>query len=297
MDIAGDRSYVGFAAPGGPVAVISARCSHMGADLSSGCVREGRLVCPLHSWEYAPDGKCVHVPAASGIPGFARQQACPVETRGGHVFFFNRTVAAFPFPFFDGKTEDQLLAARPFDLEVNTPWYLAAGNGFDVQHFQGAHDRTLTSVPAVDSPHPFAMRLEASFGVTGRSLQDRLTRRLAGPGVTLTIENWGGNFLLVTARLRRTTTRGMVSFIPMGGGRTRVRDLVWVERSRSSAARTLLDPWNAAIRRHFVRCFVQADVAALDGISVHPGRLIPADGSLRQFLTWLHTIQRDDPGP
>src|SRR5271165_1914988 len=72
FDLPGERSYVAFLGANGP-AVLSARCCHMGADLSLGCVKDGRLACPLHGWEYASDGRCEHLPAAAEIPAFARQ--------------------------------------------------------------------------------------------------------------------------------------------------------------------------------------------------------------------------------
>jgi phenylpropionate dioxygenase-like ring-hydroxylating dioxygenase large terminal subunit len=152
----------------------------MGADLSLGCVKSGRLVCPLHGWEYGREGICERIPSSPEIPPFARQPSFPVEERGGHVFFFNRPQARFPLPFFAGLREADLLAAQPFEFTVDAPWYLVGANGFDVQHFRCAHDRTLVDEPVVDSPHPFAWRMRAKFAVTGTSFRDRLTRWFSG---------------------------------------------------------------------------------------------------------------------
>ena len=183
FDLPGGQAFVAFRAPGQPVAVLGGRCSHMGADLSRGCVKGGRLVCPLHAWEYAREGPCEHIPGSSEIPAFVRQQNFPVEEQAGHVFFFNRPQTRFPLPFFTGKSGAELLAARPFELIVDAPWHLVSANGFDVQHFRCAHDRTLLGEPVVDSPHPFAWRLRAKFRVTGDSFRDRLTRWMAGSEV------------------------------------------------------------------------------------------------------------------
>ncbi len=286
------QSCVAFRTPGNPVTVLGGRCSHMGADLSRGCVKGARIVCPLHGWEYGSDGLCAHIPASPEIPPFARQPSFPVEEHGGHVFFFNRPTARFPMPFFAGLTESDLLAARPFDFTVDAPWYLVSANGFDVQHFRCAHDRTLLGEPTVDSPHPFAWRLRARFRVEGHSLRDRLTRWISGPEVQMTVENWSGNLVLVTAKFRRTTSYGLVSFVPLEKDRTRVRDIVWVPRSKNGFARRWIDPLDAIIRRSFIREFVRADVHRSAGIGFHPGRMIAADKVLVGYLCWLQNILR-----
>jgi phenylpropionate dioxygenase-like ring-hydroxylating dioxygenase large terminal subunit len=112
------------------------------------------LVWPLHGWEYGPDGGCERIPSAEAIPGFARQCSYPVAERGGHHFFFNRQSARFPLPFFEGVSPDQLQSAPPFELIAEAPWYFVGANGFDLQHFRMAHDRTLIGEPVVSSPSP-----------------------------------------------------------------------------------------------------------------------------------------------
>ena len=286
------QTFVAFRAADGRVAVLGGRCSHMGADLARGCVKDGRLVCPLHGWEYAGDGKCGHIPSSPEIPSFARQPAFPVEVRGGHVFFFNRAEARFPMPFFEGRKDTDLLAARPFEFTVDAPWYLVSANGFDVQHFRCAHDRTLLGEPVADSPHAFAWRMRARFRVTGDSFPDRLIRWFSGAEVEMSVENWCGNLVLVTAKFHRTISYGIVSFVPLANNRTRVRDIVWVPRSRNRIARRLLDPLDAMIRRAFIRKFVRSDVNRSAGIRFHPSRMIAADKVLADYLGWLQNVHR-----
>ncbi len=264
----------------------------MGADLSLGCVKGGRISCPLHGWEYANTGVCEHIPNSQEIPLFARQPSFPITVRGGHVFFFNRPQARFEFPFFAGSCETDLLAARPFEFTVDAPWYLVSANGFDVQHFRCAHDRTLLGEPIVDSPHPFAWRLRARFQVTGESFRDRLTRWVSGSEVEMTVENWGGNLVLVTAKFRRTTSYGIVSFTPLDKDRTKVRNIVCVPRSENRIARLLVDPVDALIRRSFIRAFVRSDVNRSAGIRFRPDRMIAADKVLVEYLGWLQNIHR-----
>src|SRR5262249_33217222 len=117
------RSYVGFCTQSGRAAVLSGRCSHMGANLACGNVSGDALVCPLHGWEFGPDGLCKKIPGSDTIPAFARQSSYPVAERGGHIFFFNRKEPEYPMPFFDGVEPNEILAAEPFELRAEVPWY------------------------------------------------------------------------------------------------------------------------------------------------------------------------------
>src|SRR5688500_18255706 len=149
----GRRKYVGFRDARGAVAVVDARCSHMGADLSRGCVTNGTLHCPLHDWQYDGGGRCVRIPAATAtedLPPFARQAVFPATELRGHVVFCNAPAAPFPMPFYEGVTPDELLPATPFEFVVDAPWYIVGANAFDQQHFRVAHDRTLVDSPVVE---------------------------------------------------------------------------------------------------------------------------------------------------
>ena len=263
----------------------------MGVDLSQGCVVGERIVCPLHGWKYGVNGRCEHIPATTEIPDFARLGSFPVKELGGHLFFFNRPEANFPMPFFEDVAPEQLVAARRFEFSVNAPWYLISANGFDVQHFRSAHDRTLEGEPEVDSPHPYAWRLSANFRVSGNSVIDRLTRRFSGPVVKLTVTNWCGNLVFVTAQFKHTTSYGIVSFLPLKDGSTWVRDIIWVPRSKGILGQRVVDPFDTEVRRFFIREFVRSDSDRLEGFRFNPNSTIAADKVLVDYFDWLHKLQ------
>ncbi len=286
------QSFVAFCGSDGRPTVLSGRCAHMQADLANGVVCQGRIACPLHGWEYAEDGRCDRIPVSKEIPAFARQTRFPTETRGEHVFFFNRPEARFALPFFEDVSANRLFAARPFEFVVDAPWYLVGANGFDLQHFRCAHDRTLADEPIIDTPATYAWRLRAKFKVTGSSWMDRLTRLVSGPDVAMSVTNWCGNLVLVTATFRRTTSYGIVSFVPLDNQRTRVRDIVWIPRSRTALGRALVDPVDALIRRSFIREFVRSDVQRSAGLRYDRKRMIEADKVLVDYLDWLAPLHR-----
>lgn len=283
----GPRKYLAFRDIRGAAAVLDARCSHMGADLSRGCVTGGTLHCPLHDWQYDGGGRCVRIPAADEIPPFARQAAYPAAEIGGHVVFHNAPTAAFPMPFYDGVTPVDLLPAAPFDFVVETPWYMIGANAFDLQHFRVAHDRTLVDEPVVESPSPFARRITATYDVTGAGWRDELTRRFSGPQVRMSVTVWAGTNILVTAAFARTTSFGMVFVRPLDEARTHLRTLVWVPRRRGAVARAIADPLDAFIRRRFIRAFMADDATRSAGVRYNPATLIAADRTMVDYMAWL----------
>jgi nitrite reductase/ring-hydroxylating ferredoxin subunit len=288
-------SYVGYRTQSGRNVVLAGRCAHMGVKLGQGTVRADRLVCPLHGWEYGPSGACERIPVSETIPDFARICSYPAEERGGHVFFFNRKQARFPLPFFDGLTPAQLLPATPFELVAEVPWYFVGANGFDLQHFRMAHDRTLLEQPKVNSPSPFARQVVAKFEVSGNSIQDRLTRLIAGPCVTMEVTVWGGSLILVRAEFQRTTSFGIFNVLPVDANRTRGRVIVWVKRSQGAIGRGFFDPLNAMIRRLFIQTFLSSDLTRVAGLRYQPGNLIAADEVLAEYFAWLEKVAQPSP--
>jgi phenylpropionate dioxygenase-like ring-hydroxylating dioxygenase large terminal subunit len=137
-----------------------------------------------------------------------------VAERHGFVFVFNGAEPLFPLPFYDGVAPDELACGQPFEAELACPWFMVGANAFDAQHFRGSHDRELRGEPVVECPTPYSRRARARFGVVGDSLQDRLTRLLAGDEAALSITDYCGNFLLATATFRRAKTYGMVATTP-----------------------------------------------------------------------------------
>jgi phenylpropionate dioxygenase-like ring-hydroxylating dioxygenase large terminal subunit len=262
----------------------------MGADLSRGEVIGGRLRCPLHAWEYAGDGRCERVPATDQIPHFACQSAYPTAEIGGHVVFHNTPSAHFPFPFYDGRSAEDLLAAEPFDLVVDTPWYMIGANAFDLQHFRVAHDRTLLDTPVIEEPSLYARRITANYDVSGTSIRDRLTRRFSGPRVRMSVTVWYGTLILVTAEFRRTISYGMVFVRPLSTERTHLRTIVWVPRRRGLLLRAIVDPIDARVRRSFIRAFMTDDAVRSDGVGYNPNTLIDADRELRDYFAWLGRV-------
>jgi nitrite reductase/ring-hydroxylating ferredoxin subunit len=279
-------SFVGYITDSGRPVVLNGRCCHVGSDLAEGSVAGENIACPLHGWEFEPNGACVRIPTGDTIPPWAKQCSYPVKELAGHIFFYNRPKASFELPFFEGVDRSELVPANPFDLLVDSPWYIASSNGFDLQHFRCSHDRRLIGQPVVSCPARNARRIVAHFEVAGRSWRDTLTRAFSGPRVTMDVTDWRGNYILVQARFRRTTSYGLMTSRPLENDRTLARVIVFVRRS----GLRIFDRLNAAVRRDFIRAFLQSDVERTAGLDYRRKRFVESDRTLREYLDWLENI-------
>jgi aminopyrrolnitrin oxygenase len=289
----GER-LVAFRTDTGRAAVLSARCSHMGADLGLGEVRGEHLVCPYHRWAYGTDGRCARIPDSTEIPPFARQRSYPVLERHGYLFFFRGRAATFPLPFFEGLEPEALVAGRAYHFDAECPWHLIAGNAFDLQHLRPVHNRRLLCEPVIDAPCPHSRRIRYESEVLGVTAADRCVRALAGDRVAISIRVWAGNFTLVTARFPRLTSYILVLAAPSAAGHCRVSTLVFRERARNALERGLLQPLSLAVRRTLTGRFLQEDISRLAGIVCDPRRLHPLDHELARFVEWVTLLPRSE---
>ncbi len=72
----------------GRICVADAYCPHLGSDMgpaAGGCVRDGRLVCPFHGYEYDATGQCVATPYADP-PRTAKLRVYETHEEAGLVF-------------------------------------------------------------------------------------------------------------------------------------------------------------------------------------------------------------------
>ncbi len=88
----------------GAVSVCLDRCPHRGMRLSHGFVRDDRLNCIYHGWNFGTDGVCKHIPAHPDLvpPPSINTTPQTVMERGGIVWAGGTVEGASP-PDFSGK--------------------------------------------------------------------------------------------------------------------------------------------------------------------------------------------------
>ena len=134
----------------GQVVALKDQCSHRGAALSIGLLEDDCLRCPYHGWKFAPDGKCVDIPAneaGTPVPRRAHIDAYSVQEKYGFVWIFYGDLPAAerppipPLPEFDDPT----LHKSYLDFQVNTHYTRVLENSIDVSHLPIVHANSFGS--------------------------------------------------------------------------------------------------------------------------------------------------------
>lgn len=153
----GEKIVVWLDQAGQPAALVD-RCCHRSAQLSRGSVEGGCVVCPYHSWAFAPSGVCVHMPqleAGRTVPKNYAVAAFKCQERYGYAWVsLGDPMASIP-----EIPEAQDPGYRQIDC-FNETWNTCSPrvveNELDMGHFATVHRQ---SIGNKDVPLPLTYEL------------------------------------------------------------------------------------------------------------------------------------------
>jgi phenylpropionate dioxygenase-like ring-hydroxylating dioxygenase large terminal subunit len=274
VDFLGGRVAVYRRGSGEPVA-LTARCPHMGADLSLGEVVGDELRCMFHHFRYGPDGRCAGVPTGERPPLAARVFSYPAVERWGLIWAFNGPEPLFEPPALRGYDERQLVVrarrTAPFPVE---PWVIIA-NSFDFQHLRYVHglrfDFDAEQLRQVDDFHveydiefesPAIGRFTQAIRVCGINTVSYVTRA--------EVDSMG---LFTSTPTGRASQSFYVAATPPGA---------------DSAARL-------ALQEKLADDLLVDDLRSFAGMRFREGTLLGADRALRRYFDWVRRFPCADP--
>jgi nitrite reductase/ring-hydroxylating ferredoxin subunit len=173
-----ERELVGWREAGGALHVWEDLCIHRGARLSKGSIRDDKVICPYHGWNYDGSAQCVLMPAAPSEPPLKKARAIvhPACERYGLVWVClgtpEREVPEFP-EWTDGNYKKVLCGPYKF-----RSGYRAVENFVDPTHFPFVH----AGVNGIlDDPDPI-LPYEVKEGPDGLSTSEiRVTQPFGDP--------------------------------------------------------------------------------------------------------------------
>lgn len=281
-----DGRVIVYRGEDGKVGVMSAYCSHLGADLSTGCVIKNDVRCPFHHWQYGRDGRCTKIPAFDRIPERARQLSLPTAERWGLIWAFNGPEPLFPVPGFRGY-EDADLVVQTVEhptLYPVAPWVLIT-NSHDLQHLKVLHGLKFPR-GGLDNItiNPYSMEHESLFETPDGMQFDQKLR------IT------GTNTVSFTRKAAFGDSLNMWTGTRLPGGRTSGWIVTAVPKPRGDSPdeRQAVKQTLGMVESLLVGIIVE-DEPVMTRIRFREGILIPTDRELALYLQYVRSFPRANP--
>lgn len=260
---------------------LERNCLHMHADLSKGKFKNGQISCPMHDWKYNTKGKCLHLTEERKLKEF------PLEVWMGHVFVFCGDDANyFPFPKFEIPDEQLMMSKRTIIIRSQISWYLLAGNGFDLHHFDAVHHRELTSEANFKKTGPNKLLTQLEFKNNGTHIFDRILKSMYGDKMSLYFEVAGANLILAISKLSKKNNYMFFCIQPHVSGNTSVYLFFLKEKSIIP----FYDKISLLIRRVFIKRFFQEELDSVKELVMTPKDLTEEDIFLMNYLMQTHKL-------
>ena len=171
----------------GAIGLLNRHCSHRGASLEYGVIRERGISCCYHGWHYACDGTVLDIPGeASGsrIRDKVIHGAYPTREYRGVVFAYMGPPGTAPdFPIYDTYGLPGIEAV-PFHLTIPCNWLQVYENTQDPVHVLHLHAQA-TGVQFAQSN---AVRQLYDFMPTPLGMMNLQVRRMGGRAWVRTVE-------------------------------------------------------------------------------------------------------------
>ncbi|NTX32852.1 Rieske (2Fe-2S) protein [Myxococcus sp. CA051A] len=296
-----DGKVIAFRGKNGKAQVMSAYCSHIGADLSIGDVIGDEVRCPFHHWQYNQEGVCTHIPVGCKIPDRARIQTFPTAEKWGMVWAFNGEKPLFDVPGVRGYEEGDLLyGVKVHEAGFPVPPWVMVCNSHDYQHLHTLHELGIIEGPINMNSSDYVLEHDVHY-----TTRDGLK-----------VENWnrvtGTNTFSAISRTPSGPIFGMFTGTRIPGGGTRAYLLAGVPRKEGKnkgrpptrteqfalVSGTMMSFLKDAPRllraAKFMQAFLDDDEGVLQTIQFRQGVMVEADKTLLGFLKYVREYPKAD---
>jgi vanillate O-demethylase monooxygenase subunit len=170
---------------GGTIAAFADACPHRRARLSAGSVRDDTLQCTYHGWRFAPDGRCVDIPAlddAAQIPGRAAlHRPAEVAEQDGLVWLAPLPPRAPRPELVPGapRRGEGIATVRLPVLQVEANAAILIDNFLDEAHLPFVHSATIGGA----GPEPIPRADVARHGLSFTAVREHTFTNLTDPAV------------------------------------------------------------------------------------------------------------------
>jgi len=276
------RDWVLFRNQGGEVAVVSRHCSHMGADLSHGCIMGSDISCPLHQWRYGVNGHCkADIP--DSLKERAKLESLATAEYAGVIFVFPAATPLYPLPIFNDMVQPALSSTTILKLPFH--FMTSALNTFDVSHYERVHNRQIQGEPEIYAGGPHHLHIGFSARIVPKRWQDRVMAMLGFDTVDITVDYWGCT--LAYMNNRKAGLGALIAVNPADDGGTTAYLTAIDTGAGNPASGGLTRFLRLELSRIMTLAFLKADLSVLAGMRPKAGVLVPGrDDVVSRF--WRH---------
>lgn len=227
-----DRKIALFRDHSGAIGALDAFCPHMGADLGSGKVRDGALVCPYHHWAFGTSGECLRVRAQSTAESKQRSTfAYPVCERYGYIWIFNGERAAFPAPSTEwSETDHHLIRLPPHRIRCHP--HAIGTNVADFNHLETLHGFVFQGKPELVKECDYQLEHRYRIALQSKNWVDRLFALFAGRVFDFKVTIYGDNNVLMDVSSRNYSLMSLITVSPSVEGHSIGRTILFVPKGR-----------------------------------------------------------------
>jgi phenylpropionate dioxygenase-like ring-hydroxylating dioxygenase large terminal subunit len=275
-----DGRVVAVRSAEGEVAVLSAYCVHLGADLAVGSLDGAGIRCAFHGWRYGMDGQCRSVGPGreAGLFRF------PTVEKYGIVWAFNGTEPLFPIPEASppepGLPSVDHVAAFDQRLAVD-PWVVAAQT-LDFRHFSVPHEGKF-----VENPNDSLSWNDFSVGYRYHALMP------GGEEYKVWASIHGSNIFWQHGTLDGRWFRWITGLAAPRAGTT-ASFFGWSTQRVPGEPPEAADAFLTKVQLFMLNLLAE-DAPVLTTIHYTPGLLVPEDRALAEFFGYLRRYPRANP--
>ena len=148
------EDVVVWQAPGGLFQAWADRCPHRGTKLSLGQIKDGRLECAYHGWQFDTTGQCKVMPALPDFVPPPSQRACTYQAREAYgLLWVQMLPGEHAVPQFVAEQDERLRKVNCGPYKVNASAPRIVENFLDLSHFAFVHEGWLGTREAMAVPH------------------------------------------------------------------------------------------------------------------------------------------------
>jgi phenylpropionate dioxygenase-like ring-hydroxylating dioxygenase large terminal subunit len=273
-----DGRVIMYRGASGGVAVLSAYCRHLGADLSRGSVVGDDIRCAFHHWQYGPDGACTRIPIADRVPPDVALFRFPCAEAWDLVWAFNGPEPLFDVPTFPLAVPHLVFrTVEACELPVD-PWMLLT-NSVDFQHLRVLHGLRIDCDPRTIAFRNHSVEYDVVFEDPNIGVFEQH------------VKVFGTNTITLTGKMAGADMLTMFSGLPLPSRNTRG----WVVTGTRGDADQAEVAARLAAGEAFFLGLIAEDNPIMETIRFREDVLLSADQALARFLKYVRGYPRAHP--